>query len=85
MSKHADMLEGLEAASWEYKKPEQFGEGKHVGVMAQDLEKSEIGKTIVKDTPIGKMLDIRKLASTNTAALSHLHKRLRALEEKLKK
>lgn len=71
-----DLLEKLEPYSFEYVS-EQFGNGSHIGIMAQDLEKSKAGKGIVIETPQGKMLDMRKLAGvTIAAAVSERRKRL---------
>lgn len=77
------LLEGLSSArgavSWDYKDP-KHGTGRHVGVMAQDLERSDAGKRLVTDTPEGKMVDVRKAAMATLAASARLHERLKALE-----
>lgn len=47
-----------------------YGEGDWVGVMAQDLEKTRIGKNLVHTTKEGrKTIDIRKVASLMLATL----------------
>lgn len=60
------------------------GQGKHVSPMAQDLEKSEIGKSMVMDTPQGKVVDYGKGFGAILAAQSMLHKRLDSLEKSMK-
>lgn len=75
------MLDGLRGpVGWKYK-DSKFGEGRWDGAMAQDLEKSEAGKRVVRDTPEGKMLDIPKTVSMTLATSARLHERLRKLED----
>lgn len=48
-----------------------FGEGDWVGVMAQDLEKSKLGRTaIIEDEDGHKMIDMRKVGSLFLAAIA---------------
>jgi hypothetical protein len=77
-------LDALEARSYEYKDPTAPGTepGKRVGIMAQDLEKSSMGKALVKDTEHGKMVDTVQGFGAVLAAQSELNKRLKALEKK---
>lgn len=51
-----------------------------VGVMAQDLERSEVGDTIVRDTPDGKVIDIPSATGALIAALADVHRRVNRLE-----
>lgn len=86
-SKDVDnFLEALSAKSYEYKDAAKPGaaEGKRYGVMAQDLEKSSAGKSIVKDTAQGKMVDTNQGFGLIVAAQKELHERLKALEGKKK-
>jgi hypothetical protein len=69
-----DFLNKLQAYSFDYKNPERDGNGTQVGVMAQDLQKSELGKTLVHDTEVGKVIDTRKAIGPILAALAHLTK-----------
>jgi hypothetical protein len=69
----------LDPKSFKYK-DKKDGEGKRYGVMAQDAEKSEVGKTMVKDTPHGKMLDGKATTSALLAAISRLAERVDELE-----
>lgn len=79
-------LDALSAKSYEYKDTSKPGtaEGPRVGIMAQDLEKSKMGKTLVKDTPDGKMVDTVQGYGAILAAQAELNKRLKALEGKKK-
>lgn len=76
-----DMLEKLEAKAYRYKDP-RHGEGRRAGIMAQDLERSEAGRRIVRDTPDGKMVDINAGLSAALASVARLHKRMKKLEGK---
>jgi hypothetical protein len=79
-------LEKLKSYSYEYKEPEAEGAspGKKVGVLAQDLEKSEMGKNMVKETEGGKMVSIPDSFSAILASQARLNERLSALEKKKK-
>jgi hypothetical protein len=79
----ADMgsfLDALTGYNYNYK-DENHGSGKKVGIMAQDLEKSEIGKLLVIETPEGKAVDTKMGFGTALAAISSLNKRIKELEE----
>lgn len=75
-------LKALSAKSYDYKDTSIPGtaEGKRYGIIAQDLEKSEMGKSLVKDTIHGKMVDVPQSVGALLAAVSHLNKRLDKLE-----
>lgn len=75
------LLDSAEPKEYEYKDKAAHGAGKHVSPMAQDLEKSEIGKSMVMDTPQGKVVDYGKGFGALLAAQSLLNKRLEALEK----
>jgi hypothetical protein len=80
-----DFLDKLEPSQYNYKEEialeDPSMEGPQMGVMAQDLEKSDIGETFVQEDLNGvKRVDYGKMASTQLAALSDLHKRLKKLE-----
>lgn len=74
-------LDGIHPYTYEYKNP-AFGEGRRMGVMAQDVEKSPMGATMVQETPYGKALNMQKGMGVMLAAQADLNKRLRALEGK---
>lgn len=73
-----EFLNSLHAKSFDYKDSEAPGasDGKNVGVMAQDVEKSKVGKTMVKNTKDGKMLDMHKGFGVVLAALAALHDKM---------
>lgn len=79
-----ELLDKLSAKKFQYKEGVQGEEtGKDTfGIMAQDLEKSEIGKTLVVETPQGKAVDTRKGFGAVLAAQAELNKRLKKLERK---
>lgn len=88
MSVKKDFLDKLKAYTYEYKNPEKpgAGHGTHMSVMAQDLEKTEIGKSMVQETEDGtKMVDYGKGFGAILAAQVHLNKRIEEIEKKSKK
>jgi hypothetical protein len=68
-----EFFKELTVNEYDYKEPEKFGEGKHFGPMAQDLEKSEVGETMVEETPEGKMVDYEKGLPIMMAAIKELY------------
>lgn len=56
--------------------------GRRAGVMAQDLEKSELGRAAVMNTPQGKMVDVGQLAGLNSAQIGRINRRVEKLEGK---
>jgi hypothetical protein len=77
-----DMLSKLDPKSFKYISPE-YGTDTGAGVLAQDLEKSKIGRTLVKENENGvKQLDPRKGFGAVLAAQADLNRRLAALEGK---
>lgn len=80
-----DFLDALNASEYKYKDASTPGAapGKRFGIMAQDLEKSEMGKSLVSDGPDGlKRIDTVQGFGAVLAAQSELNKRLKALEAK---
>lgn len=75
-------LDALNASEYRYKEPKKDGEGGQLSVMAQELEKSEVGRRFVRETPRGKAVDYAKGFAALLAGESALHKRLKALETK---
>ncbi len=77
-------LEALAAREFAYKNASAPGAapGQRVGVMAQDLEKSKLGKSMVKSGPAGKSVDIAQALGASLAANAELHKRVKKLENK---
>lgn len=77
----SDFLDNLTGYKYEYK-DKKHGAGKQAGVMAQDLEKSEIGSQFVADTDEGKVVDYAKASPAMMAALADLNKRVKGMEGK---
>ena len=78
-------LDALSAKSYNYKDTSVPGtaEGRRFGIMAQDLEKSEMGKSLVRDGADGvKRIDTVQGFGAVLAAQAELNKRLKALERK---
>lgn len=74
-----DMMEKLAAAIFEYKDKNQ-GDGKQVGVMAQDLEKSDLGKQMVDEKGGKKWVNFAKGLGAVLAAQADLNKRMKKME-----
>jgi len=80
-----DLAEKIKAVKFEYKQPngESYQDGTVTGVMAQDLEKSKLGKSMVMENGKGqKMVDLKKAVPVTMAAVSEIMKRLNKLEKK---
>lgn len=67
-------------ASWRYKGTTQ----PRVGPMAQDIEKSAVGRTMVRETPAGKAIDIPSATSALLAMVANLGQRVGAVEGRRK-
>lgn len=75
-----DFIKNLHPKSFRYK-DKSNGTPSKAGIMAQDLEKSKIGKSIVINTPKGKMVDIGKLS---TAMAGIFSSKIKSLEDQMK-
>lgn len=69
-----EFMASLDPKKFRYKDPSKDGadEGEQVGVMAQDLEKTPVGRTMVKNTKDGKKIDPLRAISVMLAALAEL-------------
>ena len=76
-------LESINAHSYRYKNPERDGVGTFTSPMAQELEKTELGKQAVVDTPIGKKVDYQRLGGVNLAAVAVVHKQQERLQAQI--
>ena len=74
-------LDALNEYKYEYKDPRGDQAGMFLGVMAQDLEKTPMGASFVKDTPAGKQVDYGHGLAAILASQANIHDRLRHLEE----
>lgn len=80
-----DFLNSLNAYSYEYIDP-KYGEGRRISPMAQEIEKTPLGKAAISTSPEGyKMVDYGKLGGTMLASLALLNHKYEELESKLKK
>lgn len=81
-----EFLDKLTAYEFKYKDPNQPGAapGQRYGIMAQDLEKSEVGKSLVEDTPHGKMVNAAQGFGAVLAAQAELNRRIKKLEGRKK-
>lgn len=74
-----EFLNSVEPSEYNYK----GGDNKdRLGVMAQDLEKSQIGQQMVTDTPDGKVVDYGQGFSAMMAGLAEMNKKIKKLEKK---
>lgn len=74
-------VNAIKPYSYEYK-DQKHGSGEKVGVMAQDLEKSQIGQTMVDEAPDGtKMVDTNKAIGAILAGMADMNKKLKKLEK----
>jgi endosialidase-like protein len=75
------MLERLKPYEYDYRRPEKDGKGRHVSVMAQDLQKSKLGKKMVeKDGEGMRVVNYGKGLGTMLAAVVRVNERVKALE-----
>jgi hypothetical protein len=75
-----ELLDSAEAHEYRYKDPKHGSP--RISSMAQELEKSELGRQMVEETPEGKRVDYGKGLGTMLASQAELHRRLKALESK---
>ena len=76
-----EAMDALTPYNYRYKDEGLLGAGKRVGIMAQDLEKSKLGKATVVETKIGKVVDPPKAMGLVLASVADLNKRLAKVEK----
>lgn len=74
-------MRALSAKAWNYKS-EEHGTGRHIGVMAQDLEKTPGGAWLVTERNGVKTIDATKAVGALLASNAELTKRLDRMEKK---
>lgn len=79
--KASEFLEALDSYTFNYKDSKN-GQGEKVGIMAQDLEKSELGEQMVKDTPDGKIVDFGQGFAAILAAQAELKDEVEKMKKK---
>jgi hypothetical protein len=83
----SEFMDALKSYTYEYKKgAKQPGdkpnpEGEVSGVMAQDLEKSKLGKQMVTNTKNGKVVDFAQGMAPLFSAIAELNKKVKKLEK----
>lgn len=82
--KIADFLDKIKAHEFNYKNPSLDGSGKKFGPMAQEIEKSEVGKSFIEETPRGKMVNYGQGLGVMLASQGYLNDRLDDIEKRLK-
>jgi hypothetical protein len=76
-----ELMSNIEPYSWDYKDPKN-GQGRYTGVMAQDLQKSEIGRQMVNQAQDGTlMVDVKRMAATAIAASALTYKENQQLKK----
>lgn len=75
----SEFLDSLTGYKYKYK-DKKNGDGEHVGPMAQDLEKTAVGSSMVEEGPEGKLVNTGKASMAALAGLADLHGRLKRLE-----
>jgi len=75
-------LDALNAYQYKYRNPNtpNADAGVFVGISAQDMERSKMGRNFVNDTPNGKMIDMNQGLAAILAGQANLNQRLRNLE-----
>ncbi len=74
------LLAALRPVAYSYKDP-AHGEGEIIGVIAQDVERSEVGRALVEEVDGLKQIDLLKGFGVLLAAVGRIDERLRKLEE----
>ena len=73
----------VEPSAFDYREPEKHGQGRYWGLMAQDLEKTEAGGSVVEEHDGTKMLNLPKLNMLTAAGLGALAKEFYSLKHSI--
>lgn len=79
-----NFLNAIKGSTYKYKKdaPVKDGEKKHLGVMAQNLEKTKLGKSMVEEGPKGnKQINFGEGFNAMLASMASLNDRLSKIED----
>lgn len=76
-----EFLDSIGAHKYEYKN-KYWGAHTYISPMAQELEKTDLGRGMVINTPQGKMVDYQRGLGLVFAALSQINERLNKMEKK---
>lgn len=80
-------LDKLEPVTFDYKTQDGVmgrTPGKHMGILAQDVEKAPGGESMVIETPEGKAIDLASAVGMLMSAAADAHERVGSLEELFK-
>ena len=77
-------VKALSTSEYKYK-DEKYGKGVHVSPMAQELEKSELGRSMVTDTPEGKVVNYAKAGGLLLSTAAMLNDKVEDLDKRLAK
>lgn len=72
------------AKKYRYLDEDRWGKGERLGFMAQDLERSKMGRAVMVKVDNALGFDIGKAASAALASVARLHERLAVVESKAK-
>lgn len=75
-------LDNLSSKSYDYKDQEKNPKGKQLGVLAQDVEKSDAGKDMIVETDDGKAIEVTEAVSKLLSAVANLNRRVKKSEKK---
>lgn len=76
------LLANLRPVAYSYKDEAAHGEGRRAGILAQDLERSPLGRAMVMEEDGVKHVDAGKALSALLAGAARLDERLRKVEER---
>ncbi len=76
-----ELLSAGEGRAYSYDREHKdfAGKGEYVTPTAQSLERTKLGKDLVTETPVGKMVDYGKGFGTMMASISHVNKKINRL------
>jgi hypothetical protein len=72
-------LKELVPSSFRYKKETGLPQREQVGIMAQDLEKSEVGNSLVRESDEGKKVDLLDAIPKILASLGHINNKVEGM------
>jgi hypothetical protein len=81
--KLTDFMSTIGAHSYQYKDPDADGHGTYTTPMAQELQKTELGKQAVIETPRGLMVNYGRLGGVTLAAVSVVHREQQKLAQQV--
>jgi hypothetical protein len=79
-----EFLESLRPATYRYKRPSEpgAGPGKQYGLIAQDLEETPVGASLVRDTRRGKVIDLASAVPVAFAAIARMRDEMDRMKRK---